>query len=158
VRKLLLPVMTLALLAFSVSSASSQQTKVGVLVCNTAVSIGLIVASQQKISCTFTPEYASVPENYYGTINRIGVDLGVTGGGIMSWAVLAPTTGLLRGALAGDYAGASGQVSLGIGVGANVLVGGSDKSISLQPLSIEGQIGVNLALGVAGLTLISDFQ
>ena len=74
----------------------------------------------------------------------------------MTWAVLAPTDGWLRGALAGEYVGASGSASVGLGVGAQVLVGGSNRSIALQPLSVEGQTGVNLALGVAGLTLISS--
>jgi hypothetical protein len=141
------------LLVFFASPASAQQTKAGLLVCNTAVSIGLIIGSQQKLSCTFTPDNSGVPENYYGTINRIGIDLGFSGGGIMSWAVLAPTNGYLRGALAGDYGGASGEVSVGLGIGANILVGGSNRSIALQPLSVEGQIGLNLALGIAGLTL-----
>ena len=142
-------------LAFFASPASSQQTKVGLLVCNTAANIGLIVASQQKMSCTFTPDNAAQPENYYGSITRIGIDIGFTGGGVMSWAVLAPTNGYLHGALAGDYVGASGEASLGLGVGANVLLGGSNRSVALQPLSVEGQIGLNLALGVAGLTLNS---
>jgi hypothetical protein len=153
VHKLYSAILTLTLLAFSASSAFSQQTKVGLLVCNTSVSIGLIVGSQQKLSCTFTPDNSGVPENYYGTINRVGIDLGISGGGIMSWAVLAPTNGYLRGALAGEYGGASGEVSVGLGVGANILIGGSDRSVALQPLSVEGQIGLNLALGIAGLTL-----
>ena len=130
------------------------QTKAGMLVCNTSATIGWIVGSQQKISCTFTPEYNRVPENYFGTIGRIGLDIGVTAAGVMSWLVIAPTDGgLMRGALAGDYVGASADISLGLGVGANVLVGGSNRSVALQPLSVEGEIGINLAIGVAGLTL-----
>jgi Protein of unknown function (DUF992) len=145
-----------ALLALSASYASGQQTKVGMLVCNTSVNIGFIVGSQQKLSCTFSPEYG-MAENYYGTIDRIGIDIGATSGGVISWAVLAPTAGLLRGALAGQYVGASGQVTVGVGLGANVLLGGSDRSIALQPLSIEGQTGLNVAGGITGLTLISDY-
>ena len=136
------------------SSHAFAQTKAGILVCNTAATIGLLVGSHQKISCTFTPEYANVPENYFGTINRIGLDIGVTAAGIMSWLVIAPTGGgLMRGALAGEYVGASADISLGLGVGANVLIGGSNRSVALQPLSVEGQVGLNLAIGVAGLTL-----
>jgi hypothetical protein len=71
----------------------------------------------------------------------------------MAWAVFAPASGLHHGALAGTYVGASGSISVGLGVGANALVGGSHRSVALQPLSVEGQVGVNLALGVAGLTL-----
>lgn len=148
-------VLTLALLAASVSTASAQ-TKAGLLTCYTSERIGLIIGSTQKLSCTFTPEYGPQPEHYLGTINRIGPDIGATAGGIMSWAVLAPTDGWLRGALAGEYVGASGNVAIVIGGGANVLVGGSNRSIALQPLSVEGQVGLNLALGVSGLTLISS--
>ena len=145
--------LALALLSATASIASAQQTKVGMLTCYTSERIGLIVGSTQKLSCTFTPDFAPAPEHYLGTINRIGPDIGATAGGIMSWAVLAPTDGWLRGALAGEYVGASGGVSAVVGVGANVLVGGSNRSIALQPLSVEGQVGLNLALGVAGLVL-----
>jgi hypothetical protein len=71
----------------------------------------------------------------------------------MAWGVFAPTNGYHHGALAGTYVGGSGSASLGVGVGANALIGGSHRSIALQPLSVEGQVGVNLALGVAGLSL-----
>ena len=149
-------VLALALLLASASMASAQQTKVGLLTCYTSERIGLLVGSTQKLSCTFTPDSGPMPEHYLGTINRIGPDIGATAGGIMSWAVLAPTAGWLRGALAGEYVGASGGATAVVGVGANVLVGGSNRSIALQPLSVEGQVGLNLALGVAGLTLIGS--
>jgi len=71
----------------------------------------------------------------------------------MSWAVLMPTEGPQRGALAGDYVGASGQVAVGVGVGGNVLVGGSNRSVTLQPFSVEGDTGINLAVGVSGMVL-----
>src|ERR1700687_4608532 len=103
-------ILALALLAASVSTASAQQTKAGLLTCYSSERIGLIIGSTQKLSCTFAPEFAAAPEHYLGTINRIGPDIGATAGGIMSWAVLAPTDGWLRGALAGEYAGASGNV------------------------------------------------
>jgi hypothetical protein len=90
---------------------------------------------------------------YGGVITRVGLDLGVTAGGIMTWVVLASTDNIPSGALSGRFVGASGDISVGVGVGANLLVGGTRKSISLQPLSVEGQVGVNLALGVAGVTL-----
>jgi len=127
-------------------------TKVGLLTCKTSASLGLIIGSHQKIRCSFAPDNGP-PENYEGHIGRLGLDLGVKGGGIMTWAVFAPVNGYHHGALAGTYVGGSGSASLGVGVGANALVGGSHKSIALQPLSVEGNVGVNLALGVAGLTL-----
>jgi uncharacterized protein DUF992 len=154
--KLGLTALALALLSTSASVASAQQTKVGLLTCNTSERIGLIVGSTQKLSCIFTPDSGPVPEHYLGTINRIGPDIGATAGGVMTWAVLAPTAGWLRGALAGEYVGASGNAAVVVGVGANVLVGGSNRSIALQPLSVEGQAGLNLAVGVSGLTLTSS--
>jgi hypothetical protein len=114
-------------------------------------SIGAVIASRQRLRCRLTS--GGKVENYSGTITRFGLDLGITAGGVMSWIVLARTRSLGRGALAGNYVGVSGDVSLGVGVGANALVGGSRRSVVLQPLSVVGQVGVNLAVGVAGLTL-----
>ena len=152
--KLSSTVFTFTLLLISFSSASAQQkSQVGMLTCKTSASLGLIVGSHQKLSCSFAPNSGTAPEYYLGTINRLGVDLGIKGGGVMAWAVLAPTNGVSRRALAGKYVGASGDASLGVGGGANVLVGGSHRSVALQPVSVTGNVGVNLALGVAGLTL-----
>ncbi len=148
----------LTLAATLASPALAQQsggTKVGVLTCRTSATIGLIVGSHQRIACSFAPDAGGPPDNYAGYITRVGLDLGVTTGGVMSWGVVAPVNGWHHGALAGTYGGASGSVSAGVGVGANALVGGSRRSFALQPLSVSGQVGVNLALGVAGLTLRS---
>ncbi len=128
-------------------------TKIGVLTCRASASLGLIIGSRQGISCSFSPDNGGSPENYVGHIGRLGLDLGVRGGGVMVWAVVAPTNGYHHGALAGHYVGANADASLGLGAGAKVLVGGSHRSVALQPLSVSGQVGVNLALGVAGLTL-----
>ena len=150
--------LSLALAAMLATPALAQQsggTKIGVLTCRTSASIGFIVGSHQRIGCSFAPDNGGPPDNYAGYISRVGLDLGVTTGGIMTWAVVAPVNGWRHGALAGTYAGASGSVSAGAGVGANALVGGSHRSFALQPLSVTGQVGVNLALGVAGLTLRS---
>ena len=143
------------LLITPLAAQQTSQTKAGVLTCRTSASIGLIVGSHQKLSCRFTPDAGGPPETYIGHINRVGLDVGVRAGGAMVWAVLAPINGVPHGALAGRYVGASGSVSVGVGANANVLVGGSHRSFALQPLSVEGQAGVNLALGVAGLTLYS---
>ena len=89
------------------------------------------------------------PEAYQGALSTVGLDVGITAGGVLGWAVFAPTVGLPVGALAGEYVGASGDIGLGIGVGANVLVGGSGRTVALQPVSVEGSIAVNLALGVS---------
>lgn len=147
---------TIALLAALNTRVAAQEvnrTKVGLLTCRTSASVGLIIGSHQRMRCRFTPNTGGPSYEYVGHINRLGVDVGIRAGGVLAWAVFAPTNGVHRGALAGTYVGASGSISVGPGAGANVLVGGSHRSIALQPVSVEAQAGLNLALGVAGLTL-----
>jgi hypothetical protein len=141
-------------LTLATTEAYSQGSSVrqGLLTCRTSASVGLVVGSRQRLRCQFKSDSGST-QNYVGAIGRLGLDLGVTAGGIMTWAVLASTSNIPSGALAGEFVGASGDISVGVGVGANVLVGGTRKSISLQPLSLEGQVGANLALGVARMRL-----
>jgi hypothetical protein len=91
-------------------------------------------------------------EIYVGNINKFGLDIGATAGGRMVWSVYAPTT-RRAGALSGSYGGASAEATIGAGLGANVLIGGSDRTVSLQPVSVQGQVGGNLAIGVADLQL-----
>jgi hypothetical protein len=150
--RLLLTAITLVGTCLPLAAQQAGGTKVGMLTCKTSASLGLLVGSHQKLRCSFSPDNGP-PENYVGHINRLGLDIGVKAGGVMAWGVFAPTAGLHHGALAGKYVGGSSSASLGVGLGANALIGGSHRSIALQPLSVEGQVGVNLALGVAGLTL-----
>ena len=135
------------------AAQAPQGTNTGTLTCQLAPSIGLIFGSRQRMACRFQPNGPFPPEAYIGVMNTIGLDLGITAGGVMAWGVITNNTGPMRGKLAGKYVGASGSVGLGVGVGANLLVGGSNRSISLQPLSVEGTVGINLSLGVSGLTL-----
>jgi hypothetical protein len=128
-------------------------TSAGVLTCKMAPSIGLIFGSRQRMACRFVPNGSYPPEAYVGVMGTIGLDVGITAGGAMAWGVLAPTAGPMRGKLAGTYVGASGSVGVGVGVGANLLFGGTGRSIALQPLSVEGSVGINLSLGVSSLTL-----
>jgi hypothetical protein len=132
---------------------AQQRTQAGTLTCRLAPSVGLIVGSRQRMDCRFTTNRGNRVERYSGAVTRFGLDLGITAGGTMVWGVLSTGPGPRRGALAGTYVGASADIAFGLGVGANALVGGSNRSIVLQPLSVSGQVGVNLALGVAGLTL-----
>ncbi|MFN3349967.1 DUF992 domain-containing protein [Pseudorhodoplanes sp.] len=141
-------------LCVAATSAEAQgRVRAGGLACNLSPTVGLIIGSRQEIQCTFTPSGGGKVERYSGHIGRFGLDLGVTAGGRMLWGVFAATNRLPPRTLAGTYVGASGDASLGIGGGANVLVGGSNRTISLQPLSLQGQAGVNLAVGVARMTL-----
>ena len=132
--------------------AAAQRIRAGVLSCDVSGGIGLIIGSQKQVSCLYTPELPGPQEAYIGAITRFGLDIGITGGGVMVWAVFSGTSGG-PGFLTGDYIGASGEATIAAGLGANVLVGGSNRTVALQPLSVSGQIGLNLALGVADLSL-----
>ena len=124
----------------------------GTLNCDVSAGIGFVVGSQRTVNCLFTPSYPAPPEQYVGAITKVGLDLGVTGGGQLVWAVQMSTT-RRRGVLAGSYAGASAEASAVVGLGANVLVGGNERSVALQPLSVQGQIGINVAAGIAEISL-----
>ncbi|HET7847801.1 MAG TPA: DUF992 domain-containing protein [Pseudolabrys sp.] len=143
---------TAAALAAPGSSAQAAGVKVGTLACDISGGIGLIVTSRKEVTCTFTPSTRGRREIYIGSITKFGVDLGATTGGRMIWAVYAPTS-LRYGALGGSYGGATAEATVGAGVGANVLVGGNNRTVTLQPVSLQGQAGLNVAAGVAGLEL-----
>jgi hypothetical protein len=128
------------------------RTKAGTLTCDISAGIGLIIASKKDVTCMFTPSQAGSREVYTGSISKFGLDVGATSGGEMIWAVFAPSDRKF-GALAGNYGGASAEATVGAGVGANVLIGGSNRTVTLQPVSVTGQTGLNLAVGVAGLEL-----
>lgn len=140
------------LMLASQAAFASDQTKVGALRCRVSGGLGLIITSQRNLHCRFTASTGYV-EHYTGTIRKFGLDIGATSRGVLAWGVLAPTNGPARGALAGEYAGVHASATVGAGLGANVLVGGNANTISLQPLSVQAQTGLNLAAGVAALTL-----
>jgi hypothetical protein len=133
--------------------SSGPGTKVGVLSCNIAPSVGLIVVGMQRMSCRFNPDTAAPPELYAGSLDTVGIDLGFTAGGVMTWGVFAPTNRMMPGSLAGSYSGASGNVGLGVGVGSNFLLGGSGNTVALQPWSVEGTVGVNASAGLSNMEL-----
>jgi hypothetical protein len=146
-----------ALLGLSVTFAPAQAQRPvweqsGTLNCDVSAGFGFIVGSQRQVNCLFTPSYPAPPEQYIGTITKVGLDIGVTAAGSLVWAVQMSTT-RRRGVLAGSYAGASAEATLGAGLGANVLVGGNERSVALQPLSIQGQVGLNIAAGIAEISL-----
>jgi len=147
-----------ALLIFgelAVPPAAAQQQwqhNLGRLICRVGPGIGAVIASRRGLTCRFRARDGHV-ERYSGSITRFGLDIGVTAGGVMSWTVLTRTRGARRGALAGHYVGLSGEASVGVGGGAKALIGGTRRAMVLQPVSVVAKAGVNLALGVAGLTL-----
>lgn len=133
-------------------------TEAGVLECDVAGGVGLIVGSQKAMSCRYTSSDGRISEPYDGTITKVGVDIGITGDSVMVWTVLAPTNSLRPGALDGTYSGVSAQATVGVGASANMLVGGSDQTISLQPLSVGAQTGLNVAAGIGSITLRSPVR
>lgn len=136
-------------------AAAQQRTEIGLLDCTIEGGAGFIVGSQKDLTCNFTPADRSQPaEAYVGTVTKFGLDVGVTGATRMSWLVIAPTGNPLpAGSLAGDYVGASAEATAAVGAGANVLVGGSNQTIALQPVSVQAQTGLNLAVGVSSFRL-----
>ena len=145
----------LAVIAATILSANAKAqtwTQAGMLRCRLNPSIGFVIFGHQSMECTFQPVSGPV-QAYEGAINTVGLDLGVTEGGGFAWAVFGPAAGLPYGALAGDYVGASGELGVGIGAGANVLVGGSNRSVALQPVSLEGSVALNVVAGLSQLQL-----
>jgi hypothetical protein len=152
--KLLIGLAAAASFAFAAQAhADSGGVRVGVLTCHVSSGWGLVFGSSKELNCTFSPTPDRV-ENYSGKINKYGVDIGYQKGGIMAWAVFAPTASLAPGSLAGGYGGVTAGASAGVGASANALVGGSNKTISLQPLSVEGTTGLNIAAGVGAIELV----
>ena len=135
------------------ANAGSAGVRIGTLACHVSSGWGYILGSSRHVSCDFHPSGMPEGEHYVGRMSKLGVDIGYTSGGEMVWAVFAPSSDLNPGTLQGDYAGATASATVGVGLGAHALIGGFDKSIALQPLSIEGNSGLNVAAGVGQLSL-----
>lgn len=134
-------------------SANAAGVKVGTLTCNVSSGWGFIIGSSRDLRCNFRPTNAPSGEHYEGSVTKFGVDIGYTEGGVIVWEVVAPTADMRKGALDGGYAGATASATLGVGAGANVLIGGLNKSIALQPVSFEGNRGLNVAAGIGAINL-----
>ena len=153
-RFLILSGAVLAMLTASLAGAQAQQGRVqiGILECRGGASIGFIVGSVTNLGCVLRAD--GMPEDrYVATVRKVGLDLGITQESALAWGVFAPVTRLGPGDLAGNYVGAQGSATLGVGVGGNVLIGGSNNSIALQPLSVQGQVGLSVAAGLESLEL-----
>ena len=145
----------IALAGFVASFAAAQaqsRTQVGVLECRSPGSVGLIVGSVTNFGCVLRVN-GRTDDLYTARITKVGVDLGVTGETGISWAVLAPTAQLGPGDLSGNYAGVDASAAIGVGVGGNAMIGGSNNTFALQPLSVQGQTGLNVAGGVQSMEL-----
>ena len=137
--------------AFAAPAGAQSGVNVGNLTCIVSSGWGFVFGSSRALNCTF-----SAPgryEYYVGNISRFGVDIGYIQGGVLLWTVVAPTANLAPGSLAGAYAGGTASATVGVGVGAHALVGGSNNTIALQPLSLEGNSGLNVAAGIGAINL-----
>jgi hypothetical protein len=141
-----------AALALFPAGAGAQGVNAGLLECRGLGSTGFIIGSVHELECVFKTEYMP-PVRYHGLVRKWGLDVGVTQTSVLAWGVVAPTARIGPGDLAGIYGGVSAGAAVGVGAGANALVGGSGNTIALQPVSVEGQAGINVTLGVASLEL-----
>ncbi len=155
-RSFILAGVVATMLVASFAGANAQQpiqrVQVGILECRGGASMGFVVGSVTNLGCVLRAD--GMPEDrYVATIRKVGLDLGITQETALAWGVYAPVARLGPGDLSGDYVGAQGSASVGVGLGGNVLVGGSANSIALQPLSVQGQVGLNVAAGLESLEL-----
>lgn len=149
----------LALAACAVLPAAAQtpaRVQAGLLMCKVQPAVGFVIGSMREMTCelqTGAPNALKTVGTYKGTVARFGIDIGFTGPSTLGWAVFAPTTAPAPGDLKGSYVGVSADAAWGLGAGANVLLGGSNKTIVLQPLSLQGNTGMAVAAGISDLTL-----
>lgn len=153
-RRLFAMLSAMTLLASFVAIAHAQQGRVqaGTLECRGGASVGFIVGSVTNFGCVFRSP-GRPDDLYVGTINKIGLDLGITETTSLAWGVFAPTVQLGPGDLAGNYGGVDASATIGLGLGSNVMLGGSANSFALQPLSVQGQTGLSVAAGIQSLQL-----
>jgi hypothetical protein len=152
-RKFAFAAAALAGLVLAISGAEARSgVKIGGLSCRIAPGVGLILGSSKRIDCVYRPGDGGRAEYYTGSINKIGVDIGITAKSVVAWAVFAPGK-VSKGGLQGTYVGASAEATAGLGLGANALIGGFKRTVGLQPVSVQAQAGLNVAAGIASLTL-----
>ncbi len=149
----MLGILLAAVMLAPAAAQADSRVEIGSLTCRIDGGASFVFGSTRSLSCEFESARGGEPEAYEGEIERFGLDLGVTGETVLGWAVFAPSRGLPDYALAGNYSGVAADASFGVGGGAKALVGGSNDTISLQPVSLQGQTGVNLALTVAQMRL-----
>ena len=141
------------LLMADIAIAQDKGVRAGFLRCDVEGNLSFIFGSSRDVECTYVPDAGGREDKYRGTITQYGIDIGYQSSGVILWAVIAPSSDIGPGALSGKFAGVAADIAAGFGVGANALLGGSGRSIALQPLSVEGIKGINIAAGIAGLQL-----
>jgi len=154
-KKVLIATAGLALgtLAMQGPAQADVTVKTGLLTCHVASGWGFVFGATRSLNCTYTSVDGKKVGKYKGSISKFGIDIGYLQSGVLAWAVLSPSKDVEPSGLAGDYGGLTAGATAGVGGSANLLVGGSNKTISLQPLSVEGNQGFNLAAGIAAISL-----
>lgn len=152
-RAVVAALVTIATFSTTATAFAQTRAQVGTLACDVSAGLGLVIFQKQTMACTFVPTSGGPVSHYLGQIAEFGVALGGVTEGHLVWGVVAATADVGPGALAGTYAGVGAQATAGLGAGANLLIGGTGRAFSLQPLSVEGQTGINIAGGVTSLTL-----
>lgn len=155
-RNFLIPAALFSALAATTAGAAlaAPHAEVGRLDCDVSAGVGVIVGSQQEVSCVFVPTDGGANEDYKGKITEFGIDIGEISKAKMAWLVFAPAS-REKDAFAGTYEGVSADAAVGLGLGTKVLVGGEHGTVSLQPVSVQAEEGFNIAAGIAALTLRS---
>ncbi len=141
----------IGLTASPLAANAASGVRIGTLQCRESSGWGLVLTSSRALRCDFS--HGNHVEHYRGDISKYGVDLGYQGSATLIWAVFAPSDPMGPGALAGNYGGATAGAAVGVGLSANALIGGSDRTIALQPLSVEGATGLHAAAGVGAISL-----
>jgi len=144
-----------AMFASAPQAAAASWVKIGVLQCEIESGTGMVVTSTKNMDCMFESSDGAGREAYSGTMSRVGIDIGKTDQGRLAWAVFAASSGDPDGRLEGRYGGVSAEATVGVGLGANALIGGFDRSIGLQPISLQSQQGLDIAFGIASLELVA---
>ncbi len=146
--------MSAAMLATAPAHAAG--VKVGTLTCDVEAGWGYVLGSQKDLSCVFKSATTNQVSHYTGDITKLGIDVGYTNAGVLVWTVIAPSSDMQPDALEGKYAGATAGATAVVGGNLNVMIGGLDKSVTLQPLSVEGNTGLSLTAAVGAMEL--DYQ
>jgi hypothetical protein len=154
IRNIFCAAAALGALVLAAPSANAGALKLGMLDCHIDGGTAYVVGSDKRVTCLFHPTFRGPTEHYTGMISKLGVDLGQTTHGELVWAVLSASRDRQPGSLAGKYFGVNAEASVGYGGGANVMLGGFDRSYALQPVSIQGQTGLNAAVAITSLQLM----
>ncbi len=136
-----------------VAHAAGDRIQVGRLACEVEGGVGFLIGSTKAVTCEFIRKGAKT-ETYTGEIKKLGLDVGITAATHIEWLVFSGSdVKVTHKSLAGTYVGASHEATLGVGLGANWLIGGSKSGFALQPWSVQAQAGLSLTWALAELTL-----